>query len=407
MKKTIVYKIRVFPTISETFIISNVVAAIKAGYEVKIIPDIVLDKKVSSQLNLLDKYNILDKVVQFKIPRNKYVRYYQAFRLLSDPILLIYFLKYCFLKRKITLLFLFTLKFYQQFKTNTIFHVHFANREKPLFDLKRIGFIKKSKIIITFHGFDAHFLPTGKELKDYRINFNKYVSGVTVNSKYLKNILLAKGFSENSVSIVPVGIDFGLFKPYINERNDKKRTNIFSILSIGRLIPLKGHWLGLEVIKVLKERGYEIFYTIIGMGSEFDRLNQMITTLDLDENVTLLGNKNQNQLNRYFLDADIFLFPSTYDETGRREAFGLVSIEAQAMGLPVIGFKSGGFPETIIDDKTGYAVTDRDIEVLADKIELLIKDSKLLEQMSKYAIRHAREMFSPINTVNKYLEYYT
>jgi colanic acid/amylovoran biosynthesis glycosyltransferase len=63
------------------------------------------------------------------------------------------------------------------------------------------------------------------------------------------------------------------------------------------------------------------------------------------------------------------------------------------MGLPVIGFNSGGFVETIIDNETGYIVEDRNSNELANKIQLLFHDKELRMKMSKNAKSHVRENF--------------
>jgi len=66
MKRTIVFKTNSFPNISETFIVSNIVEAIKYGYEVKIIVDAINAKTNTSQPDLLAKYDLLDKVSKFE-----------------------------------------------------------------------------------------------------------------------------------------------------------------------------------------------------------------------------------------------------------------------------------------------------------------------------------------------------
>ena len=78
---------------------------------------------------------------------------------------------------------------------------------------------------------------------------------------------------------------------------------------------------------------------------------------------------------------------STYDETGRRETQGVVTGEAQACGLPVIAFRSGGVPYTIIEGKTGYLSAENDYKDLANNIEKLILDEKTRHDMGESA-RH-------------------
>ena len=90
---------------------------------------------------------------------------------------------------------------------------------------------------------------------------------------------------------------------------------------------------------------------------------------------------------------------------GRRETFGLVSVEAQAMGIPVVGFNSGGFPETLLEGKTGFAVEDRNVEQLVTKIEYLLGHPSIYSDMSKAAIKHAQK-FAHDKTTQQYLDLY-
>jgi len=97
---------------------------------------------------------------------------------------------------------------------------------------------------------------------------------------------------------------------------------------------------------------------------------------------------------------------STSDRSERCEAFGVVSLEAQAMGLPVIGFKSGGFPETLVEGKTGITVTDKDIEAMASAIEYLMFNNDRLLEMGMAAKKHIRDNFDSSIVTCKYLELY-
>ena len=98
--------------------------------------------------------------------------------------------------------------------------------------------------------------------------------------------------------------------------------------------------------------------------------------------------------------------PSTKDNSGRSEAFGVVSLEAQAMGLPIIGFDAGGFPDTIIDGITGFLVEDKNIEKMASTIEKLILDQNLLAEMSKQAINNTITNFNVHKTTGQYFKLY-
>ena len=93
------------------------------------------------------------------------------------------------------------------------------------------------------------------------------------------------------------------------------------------------------------------------------------------------------------------------NKTKRKEAFGITSIEAQAMGLPVIGFNSGGFVDTIKEGITGFAVEDRNVSSMVKRIEGLIKNKETYKKMSLNCIRHAKK-FDIKYTMQKFIELY-
>ena len=82
-----------------------------------------------------------------------------------------------------------------------------------------------------------------------------------------------------------------------------------------------------------------------------------------------------------------------------------MSIEAQAMGLPVIGFNSGGFPETILDGKSGFVIEDRSDIIMSLKLIHLIEHKLEYAAMSKSAIEYSLNFDYQFTTM-KYLELY-
>jgi colanic acid/amylovoran biosynthesis glycosyltransferase len=398
----IIFKTNSFPTISETFIVSNIVEAVKNGYQVKIIVDTVNPKTNTSQPDLLAQYGLLGKVSKLEQPKKKIKRIIKVFQYLLNPFLFYYFLRYYLLKKKFSLSYIFILKFYKDFRETKTFHVHFATAIHPLFELKEIGFLK-SKIVVTFHGYDEHSLPKGELLNDLIHNFDKYVAHITANTQYLKNKLVAKGFPENKIKIIPIGIDTDFFE---NKRTEIAEKYSFKIITVGRFVAIKGQSFGIKAVKLLRDKGYKIGYTLVGYGEELNNLKELVSKLNLEDTVIFCGSKDQEELKALLKKSQLFLMTSTSDTTGRCEAFGLVSLEAQGMGVPVIGFKSGGFPETIIEGETGITVEDKNYTEMANTIELLINDHEKRNRMSVAAKKHIKDNFDSGKVTSKYIELY-
>ena len=100
---------------------------------------------------------------------------------------------------------------------------------------------------------------------------------------------------------------------------------------------------------------------------------------------------------RYYSAADVFVFP------GIRESLGLVFLEAQSCGLPVIAFNNAGIPEAVQDGKTGLLVPMYALEPFVDTIKRLLVDKNLRQQMSVAAQSYVRE-FHDLNKNYQELE---
>ena len=172
------------------------------------------------------------------------------------------------------------------------------------------------------------------------------------------------------------------------------------------MVTLKGYDLGIKIVKKLINKGYNVLYTIVGDGIEFDNLKKQLKENNIENAVELVGSKDQLEIKKLLSKNHLFLMSSTKDESGRSEAFGVVSLEAQAMGLPVIGFDAGGFPDTIIDGVTGFLVEDKNIQEMVSTIEKLILDQNLLVKMSRQAINNAIANFNVHKTTGQYFKLY-
>lgn len=403
MSNIIVFKTHSFPNVSETFIVSNIIETIKKGYKVKIIVDAINPQANTSQIDLLVQYKLMDKVSKMKHPKTQKERKTKAIYLLCNPVLFYYFIRYSLYKNKKSLDYIFILNYYLKYRKAKVYHIHFATAINPLLELKKIGFLK-SKIVVTFHGHDSHFLPKQEQLNNLINDFSKYVSDITVNSQFLKNKLVDKGFKAENIKIIPIGIDTRFFNDSAVKKNDGK---CFKIITVGRLIELKGQAFGIRTVKLLIEKGYKIDYTLVGFGDELEQLKQLVVELDLEDAVHFYGIGTQTEIKELLKENDLFLMTSTSDRFDRCEAFGVVSLEAQAMGLPVVGFRSGGFPETILEGKTGITVNDKDYHQMANQIELLINNNEKRLAMGNLAKQHIKENYDTSIVTTKYLDLYS
>ncbi|SHE88396.1 colanic acid/amylovoran biosynthesis glycosyltransferase [Psychroflexus salarius] len=399
----IYFKLKSFPQISETFIVSNLVYAKQKGFNIKIYTDKYLGLENSSQAQLLKTNHIEEDLVQpFHFSKNKFKKLVQIGLALLNFKILRSIYPYYKLKRKKNLSPLATLIQYKNFKKGLL-HVHFNNALYPtIVQLSKIKYMNP-KCIVTYHGYDA-FLDTQQSFQSkYAEFYKKHVVAVTTNSNYLKQEVIKLGVEASLIHVIPIGIDVNQFKGQVKTINSNSE---IQLITVGRLVQLKGQIYAVRAVKELISLGYNIKYTLIGEGNYRPILEAEVKKLNLCEHVIFEGSKSQDEIISYLQDSDVFMMPSTYDDVnGRREAFGLVSLEAQASGLPVIGFQSGGFPDTIVEGETGYAVEDRNHIALAEKVKYIIENKDVYQTMSSAAIEHA-STFDFKHTTHKYLDLY-
>lgn len=183
--------------------------------------------------------------------------------------------------------------------------------------------------------------------------------------------------------VIPPGVDLSRFHP-ISKRCAKETLGIpiadKNIMFVGRIEPLKGVDTLLQAMALIQMRYPEaiqnVCVAIIGgdpwadnPDAEMARLQELRLKLGIHDIVTFLGAKDQDSLPAYYAAAEMVVMPSHY------ESFGMVALEAMAMGTPVIASEVGGLAFLIRDRRNGYHVPSRDPEALAERIyELLVND---------------------------------
>jgi glycosyltransferase involved in cell wall biosynthesis len=106
-----------------------------------------------------------------------------------------------------------------------------------------------------------------------------------------------------------------------------------------------------------------------------------------------LGAQPRSEVLRLMAASRVFVFPSVRAPSGDAEGMGVVAMEAQAQGTPVIAFNGGPAPEAIADDRSGLLAIDRDVDSLSQCIKTLLVDDQLAERLSLGGPGVARERF--------------
>ena len=153
------------------------------------------------------------------------------------------------------------------------------------------------------------------------------------------------------------------------------------VLAVGRLEEKKGFRFLLEACRILKDRGVAPQCTIVGDGARRQALRDQAQRLSLGDCVVFAGAKSQFLLGKLYRRAQIFVLPSVVAEDGDRDGLPNVLLEAGAMSLPIVSTTVGGIPEFVTDGENGFLVMPRDAKQLADRIATLLGDAELRHKM--------------------------
>lgn len=146
------------------------------------------------------------------------------------------------------------------------------------------------------------------------------------------------------------------------------------LLTVSRLVQRKGHEKVLKAIKHLPN----VEYWIVGEGNYRARIEMRVKDLGLQDRVRMFGMVSDQELTRIYKEADIFVMPTTRTPLDR-EGFGIVYLEAQLFGLPVIASNHPGVSEAVVDRVTGYLVDN--ITDLRASIHRLVEDTDTRRKM--------------------------
>lgn len=157
----------------------------------------------------------------------------------------------------------------------------------------------------------------------------------------------------------------------LNEKN---------IISIGRLSSEKGFLDLIDVFELVHKRHPDWHLNIAGDGQQRDEIEEKIQKKDLTKRVSLLGFQKEEEIQKQLEASSIYVM------TSFQESFGLVLIEAESYGIPILAFDSAKGPTEIIEhEKNGFLIANRNKQEMADKICKLIENYELRKRMGKVA----------------------
>jgi phosphatidylinositol alpha-1,6-mannosyltransferase len=198
---------------------------------------------------------------------------------------------------------------------------------------------------------------------------------IIANSRNTKMLLQDIGVAENKIHIIHPGVHVPSFcaSPQAVQRI-RQHHHLGTapvLLTVGRMQRRKGQDMVIQALPRIRQSLPQVKYVIVGMGEELTSLTTLVHELGVQDSVVFAGSVPEQELAAYYAACDVFIMPNR-QIGGDIEGFGMVYLEASAAGKPVIGGKSGGTDDAIVDGVTGLRVDgNSSIAVAQAVIDLL------------------------------------
>lgn len=276
----------------------------------------------------------------------------------------------------------------EDFQPNTallaLFHRH---HRKPLIVINHKYFFSRIPYLLPFHRI---ILSTLTKRFVWRL-----ACKIIPRSSEAKRFVISNGASLKKVEVISMGIDTPDL-PKVSHRVVNTDCQL-RMITVARLIPLKGIQYLVEAIRILKNEGICVHLTVVGDGPLGGPLRDLVRLWKLQDQVRFSSYIPHDELLETYREFHAYVQPSTV------EVVGLAALEALASGLALVVSDIGGLKDIVQDGQNGYRVPAADPVALAGAIRMLANNPADVERMGVESHKRARELFSWEVVTEKYV----
>ena len=259
-------------------------------------------------------------------------------------------------------------------------HAHFCN--VPAAAARLMARILEVPFSCTAHGSDIYKYPPADLVKRIH-DASPFITVSEYNRRYLAS--LSAMLNEDTIEVVHCGVNLNKFANVLRQLT---RNRTLRILTVGRLEHVKGLDILMDACALLRDADLDFTCDLVGDGSERAVLEERISQLGLQDYVVLCGALPHEDVIKHYQKADLFVLSS------RREGIPVSVMEAMATGLPVVATNVFGLPELVDDGRTGVLVPPEDAFALAEAILRLAQDTDVCGEMARSGRERINEEFS-------------
>lgn len=268
-----------------------------------------------------------------------------------------------------------------------------------------LSFIQPLDYLIFAYGYEFEKVKTIPSLKKLYLSIYRRSKGIVACSELVRKRLIEFGVDREKIHVLYPAVDLNFFRPHGVPREFLERNGLIGrkiLLTVGRLIERKGHDRVIQALPKVIQRVPDLLYCIVGIGSNEGNLRRQIREMDLESRVRLMGKVPNEELVYLYNACKIFIMPSREIlDGGHIEGFGIVYLEANACGKPVIGGRSGGIREAVRDGETGLLVDPDSVDDIAEKIVTLLAQPEEAERLGAEGLAWVRNSFGWENYIKE------
>lgn len=267
-----------------------------------------------------------------------------------------------------------------------VIYCHFANHAGQIIYLRKLMNIP---FITFFHGYDfSKSMTRLSRLFNYRELF-KWGDLFLTNSTFSSKKIIELGCPAEHLSVPGLTVDDRNY-PYI----ERSWRDGIRILTVGRLVEKKGMIYSIRAVAQCMKEFPGLQYDIIGEGPLRQELENLIAALGCKEKIRIMGNFSKEKVIRALLESDIFMLTSITAEDGETEGLGMVLLEAQLTGMPVLATRHNGFTDAVRDGISGFLVPEKDVDAAVERLSWLLHHPETWAGMGKAGRQHVLENYS-------------
>lgn len=239
-------------------------------------------------------------------------------------------------------------------------------------------------LLVYMHGEETCYANASRQLDWMGHRILRDAAAVIANSENTASILRNRwNVADDRIRVLNPGVDCAKFVPAARDSAVRHRLGWGDrtvVLTVGRLQERKGQDMMIRALPEISQNVPDVLYAIVGDGDEFARLDGLVRELGVSDRVRFHRDLADDDLVRCYQQCDLFALPNRQigDDI---EGFGMVLLEAQACGKPVLAGASGGTAETMRPGETGELVDCTTPRLFALKISELLLDGSRHDQM--------------------------